>query len=93
MNNEFKAEQLIIYLKDENTIVQKPNSHTGNADIERLHLALIEIIITLIFYDVFLIMMASEAILILRKSCEFISRTHILLDSNTLNGQIIQWNV
>lgn len=44
MDNEFKAEQIIAYLNEENVQVHltKPNSHTGNADIERLHSTLIE---------------------------------------------------
>lgn len=44
MDNEFRAEQLIEYLKAENIEVHltKPNNHTGNADIERLHSTLLE---------------------------------------------------
>lgn len=44
MDNEFRSEQIIEYLREENVQVHftKPNSHTGNADIERLHSTLIE---------------------------------------------------
>lgn len=44
MDNEFRAEQLIEYLRMENIEVHltKPNNHTGNADIERLHSTLLE---------------------------------------------------
>lgn len=44
MDNEFKSEQVKRYLQDKNIEVHwtKPNSHTGNADVERLHSTLIE---------------------------------------------------
>lgn len=44
MDNEFRAEQLIEYLGKENIEVHltKPNNHTGNADVERLHFTLLE---------------------------------------------------
>lgn len=44
MDNEFKSEQVIKFLKDKSIEVHwtKPNSHTGNADVERLHSTLIE---------------------------------------------------
>ncbi len=44
MDNEFRAEQLIQFLNAEGVEVHltKPNSHTGNADIERLHSTLLE---------------------------------------------------
>ena len=46
MDNEFRSEQIVQYLDKEQIEVHytKPNSHTGNADIERLHSTLIEII-------------------------------------------------
>lgn len=44
MDNEFKSEQIVKYLGEENIEIHftKPNSHTGNADIERMHSTLIE---------------------------------------------------
>lgn len=44
MDNEFRSEQIIEYLREEDVKVHltKPNNHTGNADIERLHSTLIE---------------------------------------------------
>lgn len=44
MDNEFKSERLIKFLYDKEIEVHwtKPNSHTGNADVERLHSTLIE---------------------------------------------------
>ena len=45
MDNEFRAEQLIQLLKQREGVevhLTKPNSHTGNADIERLHSTLLE---------------------------------------------------
>ena len=44
MDNEFKSEQIKAYLKKKNIEVHwtKPNSHTGNAEIERLHSTILE---------------------------------------------------
>ena len=44
MDNEFKSEQVKAFLIKKNIEVHwtKPNNHTGNADIERLHSTLIE---------------------------------------------------
>lgn len=44
MDNEFKSEQVKRYLQEKQIEVHwtKPNSHTGNADVERLHSTLIE---------------------------------------------------
>lgn len=44
MDNEFKSEQLKNYLQEKSIEVHwtKPNSHTGNADVERLHSTIIE---------------------------------------------------
>ncbi len=46
MDNEFRAEQIASFLIKEGVELHltKPNSHTGNADIERLHSTLIEVI-------------------------------------------------
>lgn len=46
MDNEFRAEQIVSFLNKEEVELHltKPNSHTGNADIERLHSTLIEIV-------------------------------------------------
>lgn len=43
-DNEFRSEQVINFLQKENVEFHftKPNSHTGNADIERLHSTLLE---------------------------------------------------
>lgn len=44
MDNEFKSEQVTRYLQQKGIEIHwtKPNSHTGNADVERLHSTLIE---------------------------------------------------
>lgn len=44
MDNEFKSEHLVKFLNDKNIDVHwtKPNSHTGNSDVERVHSTLIE---------------------------------------------------
>lgn len=40
MDNEFKSQQIIEYLRDENVEVRftKPNNHTGNAERDSIQL-------------------------------------------------------